>query len=284
MFMPQPPDEYSVTVETGLPWSPLPGKIPVEINSAFRRYSLTREIQQTSMVLGIFAVFSLLNFIVDWFHATIPLMMLNCFLFLLILVVTYFTNQITGYKALDRVGNVFTTLVIVALLVAKTTTDSGNWFVYFADILVIVTLTVALPISPIVKLICALAILGADGYELSRSPFPIETILGVALTLVAATAFSQAVYFKMQQAHFTAFLSLRREVAVNERLRNANNRIDTLQELLPVCANCKKVRDDNGYWEQIEEYMHSHLDVSVSHGICPDCIIELYPELPGDKR
>jgi hypothetical protein len=82
----------------------------------------------------------------------------------------------------------------------------------------------------------------------------------------------------------SAFLSLRREVAVNERLRNANNRIDTLQELLPVCANCKKVRDDNGYWEQIELYIHSHLDVSVSHGICPDCIVELYPELPGDKR
>ena len=281
--MPQPPDESNVTVETGLPWSLLPGKIPVEINLAFRRYSLAREIQQTSLVLGIFAVFSLLNFIVDWFHATIPLMMLNCFLFLLILAVTYFINQITGYKTLDRVGNLFIALVIVALIVAKTTTNSGNWFIYFADILVIVTLTVALPINPLVKLTCALTILGADVYELSRSPFPIETILGVALTLMAATAFSQVVYFKMQQAHFTAFLSLRREVAVNEHLRKANNRIDTLQELLPVCANCKKVRDDNGYWEQIEEYIHSHLDVSVSHGICPECIVELYPELSGDK-
>jgi PAS domain-containing protein len=62
-------------------------------------------------------------------------------------------------------------------------------------------------------------------------------------------------------------------------LRNASAEISTLQGLLPICSSCKSVRDDSGYWNQIEIYISKHADVRFSHGLCPDCAHELYPEI-----
>lgn len=64
-----------------------------------------------------------------------------------------------------------------------------------------------------------------------------------------------------------------------DHLRQSLSRIKTLEGLLPICAACKKVRDDKGYWNRIEDYIHNHTQARFSHGICPDCAQRLYPEL-----
>ena len=56
----------------------------------------------------------------------------------------------------------------------------------------------------------------------------------------------------------------------------------TLSGLLPICASCKKVRDDGGYWNQIEEYISAHSEAEFSHGVCPDCFKDLYGDLLAD--
>ncbi|MGH9788745.1 MAG: PAS domain S-box protein [Candidatus Acidiferrales bacterium] len=61
-------------------------------------------------------------------------------------------------------------------------------------------------------------------------------------------------------------------------LQEALANIKTLSGLLPICASCKKVRDDGGYWSQIESYISAHSDAQFSHGICPECAKQLYPE------
>lgn len=63
---------------------------------------------------------------------------------------------------------------------------------------------------------------------------------------------------------------------VEKELRKAIDNIKTLQGLLPICSRCKSIRDDKGYWNQIEEYLKSHSDLSFSHGLCPSCAKELY--------
>ena len=63
---------------------------------------------------------------------------------------------------------------------------------------------------------------------------------------------------------------------INNQLRDALTHVKKLQGLLPICANCKKVRDDDGYWKQIESYISEHSDAKISHGICPECMIKLY--------
>ena len=64
-------------------------------------------------------------------------------------------------------------------------------------------------------------------------------------------------------------------------LRDALAKIKKLSGLLPICASCKKIRDDSGYWEQIESYIKDHSEAEFSHSICPECVKKLYPELAG---
>jgi PAS domain S-box-containing protein len=72
-------------------------------------------------------------------------------------------------------------------------------------------------------------------------------------------------------------------------LQAALTKVKTLKGLLPICANCKKIRDDHGYWQRVEEYIRDHSDAEFSHGICPECAKRLYPQYskdwyPGDGK
>ncbi len=83
---------------------------------------------------------------------------------------------------------------------------------------------------------------------------------------------------------FNAMIDKRRLVeAERERLirelQEALKKVKTLSGLLPVCSSCKKVRDDKGYWNQIEAYIHEHSDAEISHSLCPDCTKKLYPDI-----
>lgn len=69
-----------------------------------------------------------------------------------------------------------------------------------------------------------------------------------------------------------------RERLIGE-LKRALNEVRTLEELLPICASCRKVRDDQGYWSQIEVYLRNKAAVEFTHGICPDCDARLYGQL-----
>jgi AmiR/NasT family two-component response regulator len=79
-------------------------------------------------------------------------------------------------------------------------------------------------------------------------------------------------------ARFREMQTLKR---LNAELQDALDQVRQLQGMLPICANCKKVRDDDGYWHQIESYISAHSEADFSHGICPDCFRELYPEYAG---
>ncbi len=67
------------------------------------------------------------------------------------------------------------------------------------------------------------------------------------------------------------------------KLNKAIEEVKTLSGFLPICASCKKIRDDKGYWNQIEAYISEHSEAEFSHGICPECIEKLYPDIYDDK-
>jgi hypothetical protein len=66
-------------------------------------------------------------------------------------------------------------------------------------------------------------------------------------------------------------------------LKDALASVNQLSGLLPICASCKKIRDDKGYWTQIEAYIHDHSEAEFSHSICPDCAQKLYGDLDKKK-
>jgi C4-dicarboxylate-specific signal transduction histidine kinase len=83
--------------------------------------------------------------------------------------------------------------------------------------------------------------------------------------------------------------NLMREVAERKRaeeerekviveLQKALAQVKRLSGLLPICASCKQIRNDKGYWQQIESYISEHSEAEFSHGLCPECAKKLYPE------
>jgi len=77
-------------------------------------------------------------------------------------------------------------------------------------------------------------------------------------------------------ARFNDMMELRR---LNHELEEALAQVKQLSGLLPICAGCKKIRDDNGYWQQVEVYIRDHSEADFSHGLCPDCAKKLYPTI-----
>jgi AmiR/NasT family two-component response regulator len=92
---------------------------------------------------------------------------------------------------------------------------------------------------------------------------------------------------KVARARFEDMFELRRlnrELADrNQELEQALEQIQTLRGLIPICAECKKIRDDEGYWQQVEVYLQEHTQANFSHGLCPECAARLYPDIYPKK-
>lgn len=69
-----------------------------------------------------------------------------------------------------------------------------------------------------------------------------------------------------------------------KRLEEASRNIKILSGLIPICASCKKIRDDEGYWHQIEQYINEHSDAVFSHGLCPACAKKMYPDMKLEEK
>jgi CheY-like chemotaxis protein len=75
---------------------------------------------------------------------------------------------------------------------------------------------------------------------------------------------------------------MRLQSQLQERVQELESALETvklLSGMLPICANCKNIRDDKGYWHQVEVYIRDHSEADFSHGLCPDCVRKLYPDL-----
>ncbi|MGQ9483838.1 MAG: hypothetical protein ACUVSA_02365 [Desulfosoma sp.] len=68
-----------------------------------------------------------------------------------------------------------------------------------------------------------------------------------------------------------------------QELREALENVRKLRGLLPICAYCKKIRDDQGYWNQLESYISQHAEVTFTHSVCPECAKKIYAELKAFK-
>jgi hypothetical protein len=111
----------------------------------------------------------------------------------------------------------------------------------------------------------------------SHDTWQLDELFTVAIYLVVATA----IYAWRRYAELIDQVR-RREQAETEKARlipeldNARADVSALKKLLPICSSCKRVRDDTGYWNQVEVYIESHLLARLDDGICPDCARKLY--------
>lgn len=82
----------------------------------------------------------------------------------------------------------------------------------------------------------------------------------------------------IEMALYKARMDREKEALIAE-LREALDKVKVLSGLIPICSYCKKIRDDKGYWEKVEDYIRTHADVEFTHSICPECVNKYFPGL-----
>jgi len=120
----------------------------------------------------------------------------------------------------------------------------------------------------------------SGGVDYVTKPFHPEEVLARVQTHLALQSLRQ----EIQAANAQLQSQVHELNSLNSQLQEALDQVKTLSGLLPICANCKKIKDDQGYWHQVEVYVQQHSDAEFSHGFCPECLRELYPEYYGQNE
>ncbi|MDH4317211.1 MAG: hypothetical protein OEV64_02370 [Desulfobulbaceae bacterium] len=121
----------------------------------------------------------------------------------------------------------------------------------------------------------------AAGYAEQIFPVKNPNELWMRLLIVTITLLFGLISQKLANKITTAY---QREKAITIRLEQSLDEIKILRGILPICASCKKIRDDQGYWNQIEAYFSAHSEAQFSHSICPECLVKLYPKTATARK
>lgn len=113
-----------------------------------------------------------------------------------------------------------------------------------------------------------------EAMKLGASDYMVKDVDGGYLKLIAPVI--QRVLGQSELLRQKKRWEAEREQLIIE-LQDALAEVRTLTGLLPICASCKKIREDGGYWTQLESFISSHSDAQFSHSLCPDCVEQLYP-------
>jgi len=136
-----------------------------------------------------------------------------------------------------------------------------------------------------------------DGYDVCRNlkendltrHIPVIFITAVSEVMDEAKAFTLGAVDYVTKPFHPATIKARVKTHLDlsrhiRELRCALETVRTLSGLIPICAGCKKIRDDKGYWQQVETYICEHTDAQFSHGMCPDCMKAMYPDMETSRE
>jgi hypothetical protein len=199
-----------------------------------------------------------------------------------VLVTSYFFMRwLNNDMLIYRVGLFF--LSLVYLYAMYTGTGDGT-ILYWMFILPLIYLFFLGKQEGSIWSIMALGVMGIILFLPNSYPYGLNTGYRFLLAFVFATVF--AIGLESSRHRFSQLFAKerRRLIAEKRRLEKALGQIKTLSGLLPICANCKKIRDDEGYWHDVAVYVREHSNADFSHGICPDCVNNLYSQIQNKKK
>jgi CheY-like chemotaxis protein len=131
-------------------------------------------------------------------------------------------------------------------------------------------------VSSIVGLFKAVPVVVLTG--ISDAELGLAAVKGGAQDYLIKNEITGALLLRSIQYAIERLKIIREKEQLIADLQEAMAQIKTLSGLLPICANCKKIRNDKGYWERIETYIAKHTEAQFTHGICPECVKKLYPD------
>ena len=139
-------------------------------------------------------------------------------------------------------------------------------------------------LNPLAIITSAASCMSQGNYDVAGLPVTREDEIGTLARTFAQmceTISDHTRFLETSVARRTAELeSTNRTLTENvARLEETRTHVRTLKSMLPICCSCKKIRDDKGYWNQLEKYIQDNTNTEFSHGLCPDCMKKLYPDM-----
>ncbi len=180
------------------------------------------------------------------------------------------------------------TLAIVPVLVTIALQQPQGWFYQPSQaVLPLIAMYGALPnsiirqvIPPLLLTACLILVRlwlpGSADQPVGADVVVLALVNGIGIVMVVRRAGLQG---QVSEAWSREREAGERERAARAAAERALNELQTLRGIIPICANCKKVRTGAGEWQQVEQYVREHSAAQFSHGICPDCARRLYPDL-----
>ncbi|MBF9018990.1 MULTISPECIES: hypothetical protein [unclassified Oceanispirochaeta] len=164
--------------------------------------------------------------------------------------------------------------------------SKGSSPLFFIILFVIIKIIIDSPYDNLLLLISFFIVIGLSIIEqlkpeliipyLSESHRSIDVFVSLVICLLMITLLVTLVVKEYQREHLHKDNLYAKTLKDKISLEQALSEIKTLKGIVPICAHCKKIRDDKGYWNFLESYIEKHSDASFSHGLCPECADELY--------
>lgn len=169
-----------------------------------------------------------------------------------------------GTRQMDAAMLVLSISIVAGLLWIHYAQEVGAARMVAVGTVVIMGGILGIPGYPILPLLAAILVMLVDGLIIYYSADPALQEAGpiIMVAYIFAAVFATITSANHHRARYQAFV--------------ARSQIKTLEGILPICAHCKKIRDDDGYYQQLEKYLSAHSEASFSHGICPDCLARYY--------
>jgi len=256
-----------------------------ELEQAFRHEILAERRRPTAILLAVIGLISLLAMIPDalvlkaspdrqWFNHVLSLIF-TC----VCLAASWLVGRCRTTRHLDLLLTGWWLAAIVTVLAGNTSyPGNSNLFIVF-DILIPVAIYLLFPIGLRTQVGLAVLFTLLDDLLVagSHTITPQEKAF-VALAFISAHVIGLVSCWYLHTGRRRLFLGKRREEEERQRAEKLLEEVRVLRGILPICSYCKSIRDDEGYWHDVDRYIASHSEVDFSHGICPDCMARHFPQ------
>lgn len=185
-----------------------------------------------------------------------------------------FTDENRFYWATEMLA------VAITLSVSFVATTRSSEVVSFpmSIFALIVIFYAALPLRGPVRTATTLGLSALMIWWAGRAGLSAGAFWALVVSMFVANALGVVVLILFDLEHRSRFLAMRALETARESLERSLAEVRRLEGIIPICAHCKKVRDDAGFWQQVESYVAEHSSADFSHGICPDCAAAHFPE------
>lgn len=258
-------------------WQFIHAARPAEVEFAYREHYLDSDVYQ--LKISVYAISALLVALtaLDLIRLSqepglLPGIVVKAFFLILGIGIVLMCNKLRNIRVLDLCVMIYTACYAIALLATHIMNDYSATRIVAIVLIFVFTAHIALPVYSAYLFPAMAILLSGESYILftySTADLGLDRNAIVALYFFALLI-SVAVSASQQRARFLIF--------------QAQDEVKTLSGFLPICASCKAIRNDEGYYQRIEQYISDHSDAIFTHGICPTCAKELLGDFTTMER